>query len=77
MTVLRIPFSEVFRENADGSLTLLQTIKVNDAELNPTMTLNKGVVIGGVDFFQFKGFPIAAEQEGNILVIKGYFPPND
>ncbi len=76
MTVLRIPFNEVFRENADGSLSLLQTIKINGTELSPSVTLNKGVIIGGVDFFQFKGFPLAGEKEGNALRITGYFPPN-
>ena len=72
-SIKRIPFFDIFRMNADGSLTPLRTINVNDVVFGTGVAFGPGVRIGGVDFFRFLGFDIAAREENGILILKGFY----
>lgn len=73
MVANKYSFSDVFQEAADGSLSPLRKISVNGVTLGPGVSVQPGVAIGGVDFSKYKKFPIAGEEDGDLLVIKGYF----
>lgn len=69
----RFPFFEVFQKNPDGSLTPRKVINVNGVTFGNGVAFSPGVNFGGVDFFKFQNYDIAAEDEGGILVIKGFY----
>lgn len=69
----RIPFYSVFSKNPDGSLTPKRVINVNGITFGPGVAFGKGVNFGGVDFFQYEKFDIAAEEVESVLVIKGFY----
>lgn len=71
---MRYRFDEIFTENPDESLTPRRTIRVGGATFGSGITFKKGVVFAGVDFFQIKGQDIDAEEVGEVLEIKGYYP---
>ena len=46
----RYKFLDVFQENSDGSLTPKRSILVNGISFNSSVTFQKGVAFGGIDF---------------------------
>jgi len=66
-------FYDVFRMNSDGSLSPLRIINVNGIVIGPGVAFGPGVNVGGVDFFRYQDFDIAAEVENGILIIKGFY----
>lgn len=71
----RYKFFEIFRENQDGTLTPTRTIRVGPATFGSSVTFGPGVSFGGINFFDFKGNDIQAEDENGVLVIKGFYRP--
>ncbi|MBU0578223.1 hypothetical protein KJ742_06435 [Patescibacteria group bacterium] len=69
----RYNFNDIFRENADGTLTPKRTIQLGAATLGSSVTFGQGVSFGGVNIFQFKGADIAGEEDSGVLVIKGFY----
>jgi len=67
-------FSNIFKENSDGSLTPLRSISVNGVTFGSDVNFNHGVTFAGVDFHQYKNFNILGEEQGDVLVIKGFIP---
>lgn len=73
----RYAFDAVFRENFDGSLTPIRTIKVNGVLFGSDISFSKGVAFGGVDFHLYKNRDIAAKEEDGTLTILGFFKESD
>ena len=71
----RYKFLEVFTENPDGSLTPKRQIFVNGISFGPGVIFQKGVAFGGIDFHLYKYWDISGEEEGGVLVIKGFYQP--
>lgn len=69
----RIPFYKVFTKKPDGSLTPIRVISVNGITIGPGVAFGKGVNFGGVDFFLYEQFDIAAEEVNGTLIIKGFY----
>lgn len=70
----RFLFNEIFSENpADNSLTPIRTIRIGSATFGSSVTFRQGVYFGGVNVFEFKGKDIEADEEGDVLVIKGFY----
>lgn len=70
---MKYNFNEIFKENSDGSISPIKRIRVGGVTLGPGVTMRAGVAFGGVDFYQFKGHQIEADQDGEILVIKAIY----
>lgn len=70
---MRYNFNEIFRENADGSISPVKRLRVGGVILGPDVAIRAGVAFGGVDFFQFKGHEIEADIDGEIFVIKAIY----
>ena len=70
---VRYPFGQIFKENLDGSLTPIKTIRVNGLAFGPDVSFQKGVAFGGIDFHLYKNRDIAAKEENGILNIIGFF----
>ena len=70
---MKYTFYEVFQKNPDGSLTPRRTIHINGVTFGYGVTFNKGVAFGGVDFFNFEGGDIEANEENGILNILGFY----
>ena len=71
---MKYKFHEIFRENPNGSLTPKITINVGGtATFGSGVTFSPGVSFGGVNFFNYKGLDIEAEEKKGVLVIKGFY----
>lgn len=66
-------FSEVFQESPDGSLMPIKPIQVNGVVFGPSVSFQKGIAFGGIDFHLYKNRDIAAKEEGGILNFVGFF----
>ncbi|MFH0845913.1 MAG: hypothetical protein V1851_00735 [Patescibacteria group bacterium] len=70
----KFKFSEIFRENSDGSLEPIRHISVNKISFGPGVMFQKGVVLGGINFHLYKNWDIAAEEkEDGSLEIMGFY----
>lgn len=66
-------FEEIFQKNPDGSLTPKRPLHINGVTFGYGIQFKKGVAFGGVDFFNFLGKKIAAEEIDGIINIKGFY----
>jgi len=66
-------FSEIFQENPDNTITPKRNIRIRGAVFGPQVTFGPGVSFGGINIFDFKGFNIEANEEGNVLNITGFY----
>ena len=70
----RYKFLDIFQESPDSSLSPKVQIEVNGVSFGPGVVFQKGVVFGGVDFFQYRYLDIAViVQEGGVLKIVGFY----
>ena len=69
----RYKFSDVFEENADGTLTPKIKINVNGVAMGPGVSFGTGATFGGVNFHQYKYHDIAGEYTEDTFHIKGFF----
>lgn len=72
---MKYKFSEVFRENPDGSLSPTQKIMAGGVTVSANASIKPGMIIGGVSFHQFMDRELEAEERDNILVITGIYSP--
>ena len=70
---MRYKFDEIFQKNEDGSLTPKRTIHISGVTLGYGLRFNKGVAFGGIDFFNFEGKDVEAEDVNGILNITGFY----
>lgn len=69
----KIIFSDVFQENADGTITPKRNVQIGAATIGSQITFGKGVSFGGINIFDFKDLPVEADDVGGVLVIKGFY----
>lgn len=70
---MRYRFDEIFQKNEDGSLTPRRTIHINGVTFGYGIRFGRGVAFGGVDFFNFEGQGIEADEINGILNIRGFY----
>ncbi len=70
----RRKFLDIFQELPDGSLSPRVEVEINGVTFGPGMVFQKGVAFGGVDFYLYKYFDIAVEEQSNsIFKIVGFY----
>jgi len=69
----RYNFWDIFQLLPNGALTPKRQIHVNGITFGPGVSFGSGVSFGGVDFKQYQGKDIAAEEQNGILIIKGIY----
>lgn len=69
----RLKFFDIFQQNPDGSLTPKRVIQVGGITFGPGVAFGRGVSFGGVDFFQYQNNDVAVEEQGGVLIIKGFY----
>lgn len=71
---MRKKFFEIFKENVDGSLTSMETIKIGGIMLGAgSVKFTKGVIFSGVNIFDYYGKDIEVEILNGIIEIKGFY----
>lgn len=70
---MEIGFWEVFQENPNGSISPRTTIRVGGVTLSPGVSFTRGVTFGGVDFFNYYGMDLEVDEEGQILILRGFY----
>ena len=71
---MRVSFHHVFQVNADGSVSPLMAVHVNGVTMRPGVSFSTGVSFGGLDIAAIRGKDLKVEQQGNTVVIKGFYP---
>lgn len=70
---MRYQFSEVFTENQNGTLSPARQIRVGGVSFGPGVSFGSGAAFGGVNFHQYKGHELEADDEDGVLVIKAIY----
>lgn len=70
---MKYNFNEIFTENQDGTLSPIKQIRVGGVSLGPGLSFGAGAAFGGVNFHQYKGHEIEADDEDGVLVIKAIY----
>ncbi|MBI5754223.1 hypothetical protein HZA40_03730 [Candidatus Peregrinibacteria bacterium] len=70
---MRYQFNEVFTENKDGTLSPIKKIRVGGVSFGPGVSFGSSAAFGGINFFQYKGHELEADEENGILVIKAIY----
>lgn len=70
---MRYQFNEVFTENQDGTLSPIRQIRVGGVSFGPSISFGSEAAFGGVNFHQFKGHELEADEEDSVLVIKAIY----
>lgn len=70
---MRYQFNEIFTEKSGGTLSPTRQIRVGGVSFGPGVSFGAGAAFGGVNFHQYKGHEIEADDEDGILVIKAIY----
>ena len=70
---MRVPYSQIFQVNPNGSVTPRMQVQIGGVTMGPGVAFGGGVSFGGVDLAAMKGKDIEVEQQGNVIVIKGFY----
>lgn len=71
---MKYDYWDIFEDvDGDNRLTPKMPININGIILTQGVTFSRGVTWGGVDFFDYWGVPIEAEEINGILVIRGFY----
>lgn len=72
--IMRVPFSSVFNQNSDGSISPKVTVRVGGVSMGPGVSFGKGVQMGGVDIASHAGkdLEIDKNKDGSIT-LKGIY----
>jgi len=71
---MRKKFSEIFKENDDGSLSPRMTIKIGGIILGgESVKFTRGVKFAGIDIFDYYGKDIEVKEENGIIIIGGFY----
>lgn len=70
---MRVPFSQVFQINPDGSVSPKVPVHINGVSMGVGVSFTQGVSFGGFDITTIKGRDLDIEKQGDIVIIKGHF----
>jgi hypothetical protein len=72
---MRVPFSQVFRMNSNGTVTPIVTVRLGPATMsaNSASISPDAVSFGGPKISEFLGKDLDVEVEGDVYIIKRYF----
>ena len=70
---MRVKFDQVFQVNANGSVTPRTRVQIGGVTMGPGVAFGGGVSFSGVDIASKRGKDIEVEQQGDIVVIKGFY----
>lgn len=70
---MRYQFSQIFTENQNGTLSPLRRIRVGGVSFGPAVSFGPRATFGGVNFYEYKGRTLEADDEGDVLVIKAIY----
>lgn len=73
MNMARFTFDTIFIPHPDGTFEPRQRIRVGGVEFGPGVIIQRGVVLGGIDFSQFRDHDLEIETEGDTVIIKGIY----
>jgi hypothetical protein len=71
---MRYQFNQVFTENRNGdTLSPTRQIRVGGVSFGPGVSFGANAAFGGVNFHQYKGHELEADDEDGVLVIKAIY----
>lgn len=71
---MKLPFSIIFQEHRDGSITPKVPVRINGVDMGPGVTFGGGVSFGGVNLQQCRDMDVECEDQGGVWVIQGFHP---
>jgi hypothetical protein len=70
---MRVPFSQIFQANPDGSISPKRAVHINGMTMGPGVAFGGGVSFGGVDITALRGRDLEVEYHSDVVVIKGFY----
>ena len=74
MLIVRVPFTQVFQVNPDGTVTPRAPVQIGGIQMGPGVTFGRGVQFAGVDLAAIQGSDLEVTTQGSLSVITGYYP---
>jgi len=71
--MVRFDFWQVFKEERPGVLTPVRLVKIAGAVLGPGVMFTNGVSFGGVNIFDYYGYPVEADEVDGVLIIRAFY----
>jgi len=69
----RYSFSDIFKENADGTISAKTKAQIGGATIAPEVKFTEGISWGGIDIFDYLGQDLMVEKEKGVSIIRGFF----
>ncbi len=73
---MRVPFSDVFATNPDGSFSTRSQVQIGSAALSQGASFRPGALFSGVDITQYVGHDLEVEHVGGVVVVRGVLLSN-
>jgi hypothetical protein len=70
---MRVPFSQVFSQNPDGTVTPRSQVTIGGVTMGPGVTFTRGVAFSGIDIASMAGRDLEVEYQGQVVVVKGVY----
>ena len=74
---MRVPFSEIFQVNPNGSISPKTKIIIGGVTMAPGVSFTKGVSFSGVDIASHAGHDLEIERQENAVIIKAIYKSTD
>lgn len=71
---MRVPFSQVFRVNPNGSVSPKTTVVFGGVTMGPGVSFGKGAFFGGVEITAHIGKDLEIEHKGGTVILKSIYP---
>lgn len=73
MKTMRYKFNDIFRENEDGTLSPVRQVRIGGVSFGPTVSFGPNAAFASINFHQYKGHDLEADEEDGVLVIQGIY----
>jgi hypothetical protein len=70
---MRVPFSQLFQVNSDGSVSPKAPVHINGVTMGPGVSFGRGVSFGGVELAALQGKDLEVEQRDGVYVLTGVY----
>lgn len=73
MKTMKYKFNEVFKENLDGTLSPIRQVMIGGVSFGPNLAFGPDARFASINFHQYKGHELEADNRDGVLVIKGIY----
>ena len=69
----KLNFFEIFKNNPDGSIEPIRTVRIGGVQMNPGVEFGRGVLFGAINLFDYIGRDFEVEDQNGLIIITGIY----